>query len=197
MTHHAVGIIGDAEGALLSIPEEDREAGVDVTAFKYRQLTIADARALNNLAAQRPFQKPERIFILTFESATTEAQNALLKLFEEPTLTSRFYLIFPLEDVLLPTLRSRLMLKQVIHTNAEGALAKEFLRASYAERLELIAAKLKDTEETWSLNLIRELEYEVRGKGKTGAEALVFIAEYMRAPGASKKMLLEHLALSL
>ncbi len=195
--HHAECIVGDSTIALSKIPKTDQN-GPDVRRYSYVQLGIDDARALKQEAAQRPVSGDTRVFIIVVRSATLEAQNALLKLFEEPAPGVRFYLLIPKEDILIETLRSRLNVRRV-ETPAEGALeiAREFITHTYAKRLSCIAERTKNKEDAWCDLLIRGLEEVFRKEPVRGAQVLLMIERYMHDPGASKKMLLEHLALSL
>ena len=133
---------------------------------------------------------------------THETQNALLKLFEEPPQTSRFALVVPGEDSVIATLRSRF---QVISLRGEEdsyksgrVLVREFLKKSYAERLEEIARQVKKKEEGWATQLLVSLEeFFYVEKDLHALACIAFVRTYSDRRGASLKMLLEHLALSL
>ncbi len=198
MEHHAHCIVGDFESAYARIPLEDRESGPDVLLQNYTQFTIAEARALKYASSQRPVERPNRVFILACTNATLEAQNALLKLFEEPALTSKFYIIVPYEDVLIATVRSRLMIQHA-HGGTQNTevLVREFMESSYNERLLLIGARTKEKDDVWCDTLIEGLERYTKEHPEFKATELLFVERYIRGSGASKKMLLEHLALSL
>ncbi len=197
--HHAYCLVGDFDSALAHINEDEQKPGLDVSHLVYAQLGIAEARALKEMSAQRPVERAERVFIVSFTTATLEAQNALLKLFEEPALTTKFYIIVPTVDILIPTLRSRLMIETLPSGSNEHVVtvAQTFLKHTYAERLALIASKVKAKDDGWVTDLLRGLEIYVEKQKGVGASELLFVETYTRGSGASKKMLLEHLALSL
>lgn len=198
MEHHAHCFVGDFESAYALIPPHDTEGGPDVLLERYTQFTIAEARALKQASSQLPVSRQHRIFILSIMSATPEAQNALLKLFEEPALTARFYIIVPFEEVLISTVRSRLMIRYVEESlQKNDKLVEEFLRSTLNERLLLIAARMKEKDDAWCDALIQGLERYTQKHGEVSATELLFALRHMRGSGASKKMLLEHLALSL
>ena len=136
LSHHAYGIVGTGFVRLDIIYFLEREYGViargnpDLFVQKYEVLTIDDARRLKELHATRPFSSKSnqeingengvkdddsrgagrKFFILEIDSITNEAQNALLKIFEEPNDYAHFFLVIPSEELLLPTLRSRLFM---------------------------------------------------------------------------------------
>lgn len=65
-------------------------------------------RALQKFLYDKPIASPRRTAILTdADLLTTEAQNALLKITEEPPAHALIFLIIPNPEELLPTLRSR------------------------------------------------------------------------------------------
>jgi hypothetical protein len=112
-------------------------------------LSIAAVRDLIATAYVRPFEKPTKTIVLEVGQIAPEAQQALLKVFEEPPQTTRFILVVPSFDNLLPTLRSRLYQPQAEHivSSITHELFETFMRQTYSERLALIAdcAKAKDT----------------------------------------------------
>jgi DNA polymerase-3 subunit delta' len=73
-------------------------------------IKIEQVRDIVDRTAYRPFEGRRRVVIVddahTIMSAT---QNVLLKTLEEPPSTSMFILVTPLPDLLLPTVRSRLI----------------------------------------------------------------------------------------
>jgi len=124
LSHHAYGIVSDTSVRLQIISFLERKHGIvargnpDLFVQKYEVLTIDDARGLKELHATRPFSSRDdksgncgrKFFILEIDSITREAQNALLKIFEEPNEYAHFFLVIPSEELLLPTLRSRLFM---------------------------------------------------------------------------------------
>jgi DNA polymerase III delta prime subunit len=130
-----------------------------------------------------------------------EAQNALLKLLEEPNTHSLFYLIIPREDILLPTLRSRLHL--VAHeddesSRVENTVYTSFKKLSYSDRLMQIVERLDAEDQTWIHMLIRgALQDAHASKNAAFMRTILDTESYMHTPGCSKKMLLEHFALTL
>jgi len=142
-SHHAFLITGDipsgAEQArvlareLLGVPTLPHP---DVMEYSFALLSVDDARELGRLAANAPVAGEKKAFVISATRIFHEAQNALLKLFEEPPAGTHLYLVVPQEGMLLPTLRSRL----VLHSGAvaEHALARAFVAASAKERGKIV-----------------------------------------------------------
>lgn len=172
-------------------------------ARKYERFGIDDARELVALAALR--KEGEARYLVAASTITTEAQQALLKLLEEPQPGVVFYLLFP-HGSLLPTVKSRLMpyttVQGVPLDKEAGRQAKAFLKAAGKARSDMVAALLKDDVDVKErvLNFVNALEAEVY-RAQPGAHAaladLARVRDYLRDRSPSNKMLLEHLALSL
>ncbi|KAA6226365.1 MULTISPECIES: DNA polymerase III subunit delta' [unclassified Campylobacter] len=58
-------------------------------------------------------EKDEKIIVLMAQHYEVEAQNSLLKLFEEPPKNIKFLLVVPSKNLLLPTIKSRLICEKV------------------------------------------------------------------------------------
>lgn len=72
-----------------------------------QSITIAEIRALKGFLNEKPFASHYKIVCLWGEKLTLEAQQALLKIVEEPPPNSLIVLGVTNEDVLLPTITSR------------------------------------------------------------------------------------------
>ena len=155
----------------------------------------------------------KKIFILHVHSITREAQNALLKTFEEPTEGTHFFLLIPKASVLLETLLSRV---QVIQGSAGETspltqqLAKQFLSSSPRERLALISDIIEAKDKREALALVDGLEAALYGQSSLGKntggvenipveafETLQSVRSYLNDRSSSVKILLEHLSVML
>ncbi len=198
--HHATLLCADTL-ASAALPDAYRQQSADVLHVVRERFGIDDARELSAIASQTPFAAPVRVFVVVAGDIAPEAQNALLKLFEEPPKHARFYLIVPSVSFLLPTLRSRL------HSPSGGASQdvyvdsfSAFRNASYGERLVLIAQLAKDKNREAMEAIIRGCEHAAQCEDLQNAALLrsvLFVRTYSGSRGASLKMLLEELALTL
>lgn len=194
MQHHAILLVGEE----VDVPSR----GIDTEYLYSEQFEIEDARALRARASLRPLKEEKRLFVLSCQNLTHAAQNALLKLFEDPPGTAQFILIVPSREILLPTLRSRLHDRSVGSSkNYETSKAQSFLEKTPKERLSIITEGLKDKEHAriWACEVVLGI-----GKllNKTKHSLAVYrevthSVTYITRSGSSPKMILEHLALIL
>ena len=152
----------------------------------------------------------KKIFVISMNAITSEAQNALLKLLEEPAEYAHFFLIIPSSHLLLPTVKSRLSFigsGSSALTNGYSDEAKIFVISSIAKRLEQIkklAEEITKEKKTRHdaielLDAIQAVVFEERGP-KEGEQALSCIEtarKYINDRSPSVKMLLEHVALNI
>lgn len=196
--HHAVLIVGDVHESLALIDASERTPGPDVSIEAYIRFGIDEARALCHRASLMPMNRPHRVFIMSFGTITLEAQNALLKLFEDPNETSRFYILAESADVFIPTLRSRFMELRGKEKQPASHSAEAFLKNAYKDRLEEIAKRMKEKDTSWTEELLAGLEIVIERRGDSALlRDLLMVRKYDKARSASQKMLLEHLALAL
>jgi DNA polymerase III delta prime subunit len=187
-----------------SVPLEYQKSTIDVYHLVTPRLAIDDARLLTLLSEQRPFEAPMRTFVIVTNDIALEAQNALLKLFEEPPKHAQFYVVVPKTAFLLPTLKSRLS----VINNEEGSAPlltsnetfDSFALLSYANRLLQIAEKTKAKDLVWTEAILQGFEVATE-KATTEKELMlktvVLIRSYIGSKGSSAKMLLEEMALVL
>ena len=165
-------------------------SGAEVHALNTERFGIADARGLKDLAYQSG-TGGRRCFQITARSLTREAQNALLKLCEDPPPGVSFQLAVPKLNCLIPTLRSRFSLKSTATApTCDLSVAKDFTSLTPADRIALIAAKIKAADSQWQTDLIKGLEVLISAEDQLARTALTRFITYGDASGASKKRLL-------
>lgn len=162
---------------------------------------IDDARELIRLAYQRPRGVGEQqLLLVQTDFITHEAQNALLKVLEEPPQSTEFIFIVPLDLAILPTLASRFqeVWSEVHPGEKENHDLAEFLSQSYANRIATIEAKLKEGDIIWQRSIKRGLvEHLVSKKEYQRAPDIEYVMRALLTRGAPNKMLLEHVAFIL
>lgn len=185
----------------VAIPVAEHTA--DIVDQYFERFGIDDARELVRQAHNRPQENAELLLIVRAEFVTLEAQNALLKVLEEPPVSTRFVFVLAPDCMLLPTLRSRFELASTVlnDTDEQNEAFQSFHAASLKERLESIdkAAKQKNLE--WQRHIKQGLITYV-GTVKNGIRSevlasLEYVSRTLLTRGASNKMLLEHAALLL
>ncbi|MEK7538994.1 MAG: hypothetical protein AAB552_04090 [Patescibacteria group bacterium] len=178
----------------------------DVTVVHHESFGIDEARGLKEAETRAAFGGTRKIFIVSADSFTREAQNALLKTFEEPTEGTHFFIVIPRVDAIIATLKSRVVL--VPATANKGSddtalLAKKFLDASLEERFAM-AKKLADGKDREAVrrmldHIERILYTRLAGQKNTGDvfRDIYQTKTYLADRGSSVKMLLENLAIGL
>ncbi len=164
-------------------------------------LGINEVRTLIEQAYQRPSSGSRQQIVVRTQFITHEAQNALLKVLEEPPLSTEFLFVLPHDFVLLPTLLSRLQMHTaaaVATDETEGETFTDFLSQTYAERIKIIEERLKRQDIAWQRAMKRGLITQLgRGPAASRPAAVEYVARTLLTRGASNKMLLEQLALNL
>jgi len=174
---------------------------------------IDDGRRINDLQSKKSFGDNKKIFLIKIDFITREAQNSLLKMFEEPTQDTHFFIVMKSSEILLPTLKSRLMMvkpygKEDIDLEAQKFVAK-FIKSTLAERLEMVKIFFGDTtkkipaDKSGAIKFLNELEKQLRKNidtRKIKEKDLIIFGEIMKSRSylndrsPSVKMLLEHIA---
>ena len=169
---------------------------------KFDSLTIDDARAIAESSERKDFSGDRKVFIIQADFISIEAQNSLLKVFEEPTIGTHFFIISP-QDMLLPTLRSRM---QVVFHTSESDESQSILKLKLKDRLSLvkqITDGISDEEKTKqdAITLLNQVELELYEKGAEKSRTALGLCQEARASlydrGAPVKMILENLLLNV
>lgn len=151
--HHAFCFEGQKEHILINLRkflEDDLKFSTtgnpDFYHSDFDTLGIDEGRMIKEMQNNKAIVFSRRIFIITANNITKEAQNSLLKMFEEPSGGAVFFLLIPSASILLSTLRSRLMLVNIHresnknnennNVKINGSFdAKKFIKSSVSERL--------------------------------------------------------------
>jgi hypothetical protein len=220
--HHAYGILGDkkkAEAEVLFFLEKDLKFPVsgnpDFWQGDFNVFKVADSRKIFEAHLNKPVRFEKKVFVITTNFITKDAQNSLLKIFEEPRADTTFFLVLPGVADLLPTLKSRLIIGQ---TTGEGQKnvynAKGFLESRVGKRLSLVAQIIKDIKDEKirkfeAVSFVKDLEQTIKTKQKLHRagggrdENLLAIEDmekaisYLNDESPSIKIILEHLAITL
>lgn len=168
---------------------------------------ITDSRYLRQRGQQKSFTGQRKFFVLQIEFMTREAQNALLKIFEEPPANNVFFLIARTETIFLPTLRSRCQIISCSNNltkikDHNSVSAQEFLDQGVAGRLEFInqLAVKKESFKKEALSFLADLEFILYHNKKDNNKELAKIITARRLllqTTSWPRIILEDIALSL
>jgi len=239
-SHHAYGIFGEDAGLRAdeilkefartkNMPAEMLSAAnPDFHRMKFERLAVDDSRSLRGIHDTMPFSaQVPRIFVIELHEATREAQNALLKILEEPRPDNYFFIVAPSAEVFLPTVLSRLEVISPDDTNrnslsrtkkpksSDKTGAADFLKMPLAEKIAFVdelAAQISDekAEKHEAVAFLNSLEKELYASAAVSVsgsavrvlpaakfEAIARARDYVNDRAPSVKMLLEYVALSL
>jgi hypothetical protein len=216
MRHHAYFYAGDLEeGVAAAYRYAAQTLGLlgethpDLLVLRYGLFSVDDARMVSELSSRTPVTGDTRLIVIVAGRIFHEAQNALLKTFEEPSPGTHLLLIIPSEGNIIPTLRSRLIGLPGGSGNQENALAREFTTGTSAAREKLIAklldrAKSDDPEEKQAARLdalrlaegLTRLAYKGTGTARHALLSdLSRLIPVLHERSAPLKPILEHLSL--
>ena len=190
------------------------ENNIDCLFEEYNSFGIKESRHLKEVQANKGFNGVDRYFVISTSFFSNEAQNALLKIFEEPREGVFIFLIVPTLDIIIDTLHSRLQVidAQVLSEKNKTSTDNNFIEMTIKERLKLVKgiipkknAEQEDRElaKIQSLSLFDSIEEALTKQGQykqyvESANALrevIYARKYLYGRAPSLKMILEHLAL--
>jgi DNA polymerase III delta prime subunit len=196
---------------LISLLEKDHsivfQANPDAWVGTFATFAIDDAREIKEMASKKKIGEGKRVFIISAESLTREASNALLKTLEEPSEGTHFFIIVPSAKRILPTILSRVrVVKHDSLARSSITSAEAFLKLSPAERVKKIKDIFVDLEKEVITRadvnaLIESVLHHIyeKNQGKNEQKSLekqALAVSYARDQSASLKMILEYLALT-
>ncbi|MFA6257409.1 MAG: hypothetical protein WC671_00130 [Candidatus Paceibacterota bacterium] len=224
--HHAYLIEGERDEVVPEIISFLEGLGIktvgnsDFIRINLDSFKIEDARNLKSYGVQKGLSSAKKIFIIYANSFLLEAQNSLLKMFEEPIENTHFFLIIPDANILLKTFVSRFyLISNKIGLSEDAKEAEKFIAMPLKNRIEFIKELLTvsedlsavagdendiallDSARSKALKFLNALEFILHKKmSKTVFDTKLFkhffkVREFLRMPGSSTKSLMESVAL--
>jgi DNA polymerase III gamma/tau subunit len=205
--HHANVVIGgDSRNFVFDILEKNLnfniKANPDFLLIESESFGIDDARNLEKWVLGKPLLSDTKAALIATAVITHEAQNALLKVLEEPPLGTYIFISIQSLGGLLPTFLSRVRIlnfssKENISNNAD-----KFFNSKINDRFYMVRSLTKSEDKTSMKELIKNLEeicYKNCVKDITNAKAemaknILTAKIFASTRGSSPKMLLEWLS---
>jgi len=163
----------EKEGADIPLRESTLIDANIIDASQVSSLGIDVVREIKNFLWQKPIKSKKRtVIILGAEELTREAQNAILKIIEDPPKTALIILVATTPERLLPTITSRLqkvhfttkpitaISKKLPSNNKANLLAHRFLKANstlWRTMVKEITDEEKEGSPNLTINFIDEL----------------------------------------
>ena len=103
-------------------------------------------------------EKDEKILVIHANSFRTEAQNALLKIIEEPPRNIKFIIVTQSKNLLLPTIRSRMLIENNLTKKPKMTLDLNLKSLSLKELTNFVDQKIADEQaQKFGKNELKEL----------------------------------------
>ncbi len=208
--HHGYLIVGEREIIQPLLIETFKLIGdqTDIIYETYETFGINDSHRLVERSTRRNWSGQRELVVLTAKSYTPEAQNALLKLFEEPRAGLHFFLLGNQTTDFLPTLQSRLVIiEHQIETglkekpNEIQIQASQFLSATPVDRLAWIDKKVKSemARDEWIkfFNALEKTAHQLKPFNEQALVELNAVRPYFANPAFSARLIFEHLTFVL
>lgn len=161
---------------------------------------INEVRSLIAEAHRRPQTGyTQKHLIIVGLKITSEAQQATLKILEEPPENCTIILILPTGTQLLSTIHSRVVL-EVDTGTVDNTIFIDWQKLSLSERLAEVDSRTKNKDTDWMKSIKQGVQsYCLKNNHRvsTVLPELQLVLEHLLTRGASNKMLLEHLAVNL
>lgn len=221
--HHAYLIEGVRNEVASEIIEFLKDSGIktignpDFTQISVDNFKIDEAFDLRSMSADRGFSTTKKIFLICVNSFSLDAENVLLKMFEEPIENTHFFLVVPDINALLKTFVSRFyLISTKSNLTMETKEAEKFITMSLKKRIDFIKELLAETEEedekgneiilldstrSKALKFLNAVEFVLHSKqiknnpSSFYLEHFFKVREFLRMPGSSTKSLMESVAL--
>ncbi len=219
--HHAYLVEGLREKVLPDIFEFLKEIGIktsgnpDFCHISVDTFKIEDARNLKSSEHEKGVFGGKKIFLISANNFLLDAQNTLLKVFEEPMEDTHFFIVVPDKNIFLKTLISRFYFISAKKYEEDRGKAERFLKLSLKARIDFIRDLIiekddEDEEESIPENSVRfkalqflnSLEFVLFRKVldqkiKTDCFNQIFkTRKFLSQPGSSVKSLMESVALT-
>lgn len=170
----------------------------DFLFLKKESLGIDDAREFEKWAIKKPLSGNFKASLISVESITSEAQNAMLKVIEEPKEGTYFFIRIPNLGGILPTFLSRVRVLERGNRNKDNQndSADKFMSLTAGARISLVQKLARSDKKGDMKEIISGLEKASYkdGVGYSKMKKIMLSKIYASAKGSSSKMLLEWLA---
>jgi hypothetical protein len=211
--HHAYVFEGDRKSLknrLFGIIENDLQietrTNPDFWYGEFKVFSLQDSKTVRNLERLQPVIGDKKIFVINSEFFTEEAQNSLLKVFEEPSVRTHFFIITVSANVLLPTLRSRLFIHSEKSSENNKILPDGFLMMKPPDRLTSLRHIIEEKDRSVALQVLNEMEVLItvddffRDSQRSFLRVLKEINRlrgYLKDRSPSVKLIMEHACLMI
>jgi len=216
--HHAYLLVGDIKEIRAHLSKWFLTHGIETTSnqnffeISRSTLLIDDAREIKVFISEKSIDNDYKFVVISTEYFSHPSQHALLKTLEEPGENTTIFILVPQRHLVLPTIHSRVI--EMGLSDLEGSSfvselpAQKFAIANPGERMKIVDEFISNHKNDENNSIIKRevsqlvIELEKlwnKGKRRDGQKLkeIWFVKKYLQNQGASVKMLLEYLAVTL
>lgn len=203
LTHHSYIIYADLDVSSLPPDFLLMNNFHDIEKLNVDLFGIDDSRNLIKKAYIQPVgENSKKLIVVKVGNFTIEAQQALLKILEEPPISTVFLFIVPRANILIPTLKSRFLEYKIAENRVDkNQNFSEFVDLPYKDRLLLVAKKLDKDDQVWLKDIKSGVaDWLTSSLLLLKSEKILTLqmsVMNLGMRGASNKMLLEEIALTI
>ena len=209
--HHAYAFAGDSVSLIENLEAYFKDTllfsthgNPDYQKEEFINFGVDDGHRIAASHLKKAIAGNKKIYLISVSSFSHEAQNALLKMFEEPTADTHFFIIVPTLDIVLPTVRSRMMVitsEENTRRKPDFAFAKTFFESNISERLKMMETVTEEKDKTKAGYFLDDIEQYAHEQLKKGGDLkfvhllsdVVMFRGYLRDRAPSVKMMIEHI----
>lgn len=206
------GLLADAELVARELAKSPLAALCETGMERHGTFGIEESRALAARQRETSAAGLKKVFIIAADTFTVPAQQSLLKVLEEPAPGTYFIIIAPKIGSMLPTVRSRAIEAALAPERRSAPFAAEaetFASLPPARRIAFVKAFVQEHEDeddsarlaaaglSFVRALMKRLHKDRRADDAAALAACILAERHLLSKGASAKMLLENIALSL
>jgi len=200
---HAYLIPGDPESCLPEIKQQieklykNRSETLRIDPAVMDLLLIEDARELSHRGRQLAAGESSCL-LRGFSRTNREAQNALLKILEEPAEGIHFFFVTPSPERLLETVRSRMVRKELCSQKSSSKThTQSFLRADgFSDRLSIAEEVVEEGSLRSFVTGLKEAIDEKKNTYYNLRQSLVNVGSWLDDVGRSDKQIAQLLAIA-
>ncbi|HLP44192.1 MAG TPA: hypothetical protein VK145_02835 [Candidatus Nanoarchaeia archaeon] len=205
-SHHAYLIIGNIEANYetlrLTIRQQVAQGileASDIWSRQFENLNIDDAREIKEVQSTKPIGE-RRVVLFSLQTIQSEAQNSLLKLFEDPLSDTVSIVCAVNSEMFLPTVLSRF---NIVHSgrdenDGQDKTISKFLSGSIKTRFEIVESIVNEKDKVQAEKFLNTLEQVLHEKSIQKSNSQVFedifaARRFLRSRAPSLKMIFENL----
>lgn len=217
--YHAYLVEGDPTVTHLNLKdylmslESFRPDNTDIFIETYDALDMDQSGVIKEWHTLASSSGGSRLCIIGTKNINREAEQSLLKILEEPGEKTHFFIVVPDVSVVLPTILSRCHTIKIAKMDKYESWVAKYLSSNPSGRLDMVGSLIKEFDDvegsaalrheaklilnSLEIYLFKKYKKDPKDNAKLSdtIEEIIKLKKYLRNPGSSVKMILEHVSL--